>query len=316
MTPFVILLMLIISGCSMASKPEKEVEALVDFDTLWDYNEPGLTETKFRELLPEAKESGDVSYYAQLLTQIARTEGLQRKFDDAHKTLDTVEGMLTDELTVARIRYLLERGRVINSSGSPEGAKPYFMEAWEMGLESGEDFYAVDAAHMIQIVEPPEKQLDWADKAMDLAEKSRDEKARNWLGSLYNNTGWSYHDLGRYERALELFEKSLKSREEKNDDEGIRIAKWTVGRAYRSLGRTEEALRIQRDLEEEFEREGLEQDGYVYEELAECLYIQGKNEEAVKYFALAYDLLSKDEWMVANESDRLERLRELGNIAE
>jgi tetratricopeptide (TPR) repeat protein len=316
MMHFVILLVLIIGGCSTESKPEKEAVALVDFDTLWDYNEPGLTETKFRELLPEAKESGDGSYYAQLLTQIARTEGLQRKYDDAHQTLDAVEGMLTDESSAARIRYLLERGRVINSSGSPEEAKPYFMEAWEMGLEIGEDFYAVDAAHMIQIVEPPEKQLDWADKAMDLAEKSKDEKARNWLGSLYNNTGWSYHDLGQYERALELFEKSLKWREEKNDDEGVRIAKWTVGRTHRSLGRIEEALQVQRDLEEEFEREGLDQDGYVFEELGECLHIQGKNEEAGKYFALAYDLLSKDEWMVANESDRLERLKELGDKGE
>jgi tetratricopeptide (TPR) repeat protein len=263
-------------------------------------------------LIPVAKGSGDTSYYAQLLTQIARTEGLQGKFEDAHRTLDTVEAMLTDELVVARIRYLLERGRVHNSSGQPDESKPCFLEAWELGLEHGEDYHAVDAAHMMGIVEPPEKQLEWAAKAMELAERSEDERAQNWLGPLYNNTGWSYHDLGEYDKALELFEKSLKFREEKKDEPGIRIAKWTVARAYRSLGRIEEALGIQKGLEKEFEEKGIEQDGYVFEELGECLLLLDKADEAREYFKLAYDLLSKDPWLVANEAERLERLKKLG----
>ena len=55
---------------------------------MWDYNDPAGTGKKFLELLPDAKASGDRSYLAQLLTQIARTRGLQMKFDEAHKTLD------------------------------------------------------------------------------------------------------------------------------------------------------------------------------------------------------------------------------------
>jgi tetratricopeptide (TPR) repeat protein len=169
---------------------------------------------------------------------------------------------------------------------------------------------------MMGIVEPPEKQLDWAAKAMDLAEKSEDERARNWLGPLYNNTGWSYHDLGEYDKALELFEKSLKFRQERKDERGMRIAKWTVARAYRSLGRIEEALDIQKDLEKEFEEKGIEQDGYVFEELGECLLLLKRGEESKKYFKLAYDLLSKDPWLVANEAERLERLKKLGSSRE
>jgi tetratricopeptide (TPR) repeat protein len=310
---FVCLAVLLIAGCSTESETKKESKPLTDFDALWDYNDPAGTEVKFRELLPEAKESSDKSYYAQLLTQIARTEGLQRKFEDAHRTLDTVEAMLTDELIVARIRYLLERGRVYNSSNQPDKSKPLFLEAWELGVAKGEDFYAIDAAHMLGIVEPSEKQLEWAGKAMELAEKSTDQRAKNWLGSLYNNTGWTYHDLKQYEKALELFEKSLRWREEKNDEEGIRIAKWTIARTYRSLGRIEEALQIQKELEKEFEQKGIEQDGYVFEELGECLLLLQKEDEARRYFKLAYDLLSKDQWLVANQPERLKRLKELGN---
>ena len=59
-----------------------------------------------------------------MLTQIARTEGLQREFEEAHAILDTVEAMLTDEMGVPRIRYLLERGRVYNSSNQREKSKP------------------------------------------------------------------------------------------------------------------------------------------------------------------------------------------------
>ncbi len=312
----VFLMVLMVAGCATESGPEKETKSLPEFDALWDYNNPDQTELKFRELIPAAKESGDMSYYTQLLTQIARTEGLQRKFEEAHQTLDTVEAMLTDELVVARIRYLLERGRVHNSSNQPDESKPCFLEAWELGVAHGEDFYAVDAAHMMGIVEPPETQLEWAAKAMELAERSEDERARNWLGPLYNNTGWSYHDLKQYDKALELFQKSLKYRQEKKDEQGTRIAKWTIGRTYRSLGRIEEALQIQKGLEKEFEEKGIEQDGYVFEELGECLLLLKKKDEARTYFKLAYDLLSKDPWLVANEAERLERLKKLGTSEE
>jgi len=81
---------------------------------------------------------------------------------------------------------------------------------------------------------------------------------------------------------------------------------------YRSLGRIDEAIEIQKELEKEFIDKGLEQDGYVYEELAECYLIKDEREEAQKYFKLAYEYLSKDEWLKVNEPDRIERLKELG----
>jgi tetratricopeptide (TPR) repeat protein len=298
-------------ACSRPPTPAYQAKSLPELDSLWAYNDPAGTEAKFRELLPRAAASPDRSYHVQLLTQIARTQGLQRSFEEAHRTLDTVEGMLTEDLPVAKVRYLLERGRIHNSSNQPETAKPFFLEAWEYGIAKGLDYYALDAAHMMAIAEPPERQLEWAERAMGLAEETQDERAGRWLGPLYNNTGWTYHDLGKYDRALELFEKSLAWRQEQKDEKGTRIAWWTIARTYRSLGRLEEALEIQRRLEQEIEAKGIDEDGYVFEEIAECLLLMGKDDEARAYFGRAYDLLSEDPWLQANEAARLSRLREL-----
>lgn len=287
-------------------------DTLPDFDKLWDYQNPDQTEMKFRGLLPLAKESGDVSYYVQLLTQTARTEGLQSKFEDAHRTLNIAESLLTEDMITAHIRYLLERGRVYNSSKQKDKARPLFLEAWDMGVAHGEDYYAVDAAHMMQIVEPPEKQLAWAGKAMELAEQSERERAKKWLGPLYNNTGWTYFDLEQYDQALELFEKSLAWYQNKQDEYGTYVARWTVARAYRQVGRIQEAYFIQKVLEKEIDEKTMDPDGYVYEELGELSLLMGKADEARPYFLRAYELLSQDQWLVENEPERLERLQQRG----
>jgi tetratricopeptide (TPR) repeat protein len=285
-------------------------ETPTDFDSLWDYDKPAETEMKFRELLPAVH---DPSHHAQLLTQIARAEGLQRKFDDAHQTLDEAEKRLTPDLKRARIRYLLERGRVFNSSGQPDKAQPLFQKAYDLAQAEREDFYAVDAAHMLAIVEPPEQQLAWNLRAIEMAEKSDDPRARNWLGSLLNNLGWTYHDSGQYETALDTFQKALKWREQQGDDKTTRIARWCVARALRSLTRIDEAHAIQTALLREYDDTG-EKSGYVYEEMAECLQALGRDTEAQPYFALAYEELAKDAWLVNNEAARLERLKELGKV--
>ena len=284
---------------------------MLDFDQLWNYNNPAETEQKFRELLPKAEAGDDASYHAQLLTQIARTLGLQRKFDEAHQTLDIVEPMLTDEPKTARIRYLLERGRAFNSSGKKDQAHPLFLEAWERAKAAKEDFYAVDAAHMLGIVETGEASLDWNMQAIAYAEQSEQPRARNWLGSLYNNTGWTYHDMGEYEKALDLFERALAFRQAQGNPENIRIARWSMARCFRSLGRNDEALEIQLALLEE-SKQASGSAGYTHEELGE-LYLQaGEKEKATPHFSAACEELSKDPWLVENEPERIERLKVLG----
>lgn len=92
-------------------------------DTIWDYDQPQITELKFRELLPAAERSGNQSYYTELLTQLARTLSLQRKFDDAHEILNKAAQLIgAQDMPVAEIRYLLERGRAFNSADEKQKA--------------------------------------------------------------------------------------------------------------------------------------------------------------------------------------------------
>jgi tetratricopeptide (TPR) repeat protein len=281
------------------------------FDSHWNYNDPEATEKKFRELIPEMTASGNKSHCLQLLTQIARTLGLQRKFDEAHEMLDEVEPQLSNEYPRARVRYHLERGRVFNSSGRPDEARDQFLKAFELAKISGEDDLAVDAAHMMGIVEKGEASVDWNVKAMKLAEGSSDEQANNWLGSLYNNLGWTYFDMKNYDKALELFCKDIDWFESKGRVTQANIARWSAAKTKRMQGKVDEALSMQLDLKEVIERTK-DEDGYVYEELAECYLIKRNDEEAKKYAGIAYDILSGDIWLQANEQARLERLKELG----
>jgi len=301
------------SGIEVSDGSERK-NKLPDFDSLWDYDHPGASERRFRELLPAALDSRDFPYLTQLLTQIARAEGLQRKFQDAHTTLDRVEKALlkaeADDKT--RVRYLLERGRVFNSSGKRDEARPLFSQALDLAVNSKDDFSAVDAAHMMAIVEPVEKQLQWNLKALDLAENSADEKARKWKGSLCNNLGWTYFEQRQFEEALLMFEKAREFQEQQGDPNKIMIAKWCVAKTLRMMDHTEEALEMQRDLYEQYQAAG-RRSGYVYEEIAECLTVMGQEQEAKAWFAAAYEELSKDP-RLADEQDRLNRLKELGKI--
>jgi tetratricopeptide (TPR) repeat protein len=284
---------------------------LPNFDSWWDYNQPAATEQRFRALEPQAAASGDAGYHAELLTQIARAEGLQRNFAAAHATLDAALELIGPEQPRARIRYLLERGRAFNSAQQPDRARPLFLEAWELGRARHEDFYAVDAAHMLGIVAAPREKLAWEQRALELAEASDQPRARTWLGSLYNNMGWSHHDLAEHAQALDLFKKALAEREAAGDSGAIRIARWCVARALRSLGRYDKALAAQCALAGELAQAGAG-DGYVDEELGECLLALGRPDEARPYFARAFAELSQDTWLAAAEPARIERLRALG----
>ena len=287
-----------------------ETPPIREFDRLWNFGDPAGTEAKLRELIPAA-EAESPSLLAELLTQVARAQGLQRKFDEAHATLDGVEPMLAEISARSWVRYMLERGRVFNSSGNPAEAYAPFLAAWDLAREAGEDSLAVDAAHMLGIIERPDEALKWNETAIAYAEQSSSEKAKRWLGPLYNNTGWTYFDGGDPARALEIFEKARAWFEQYGGPQQIQIAKWTVARTHRALGRVEEALQAQQVLLREREASG-EPDGYVFEELGECLLALGRPTEAAPYFRQAHTLLSQDPWLAEKEPERIARLAQLG----
>lgn len=294
---------------------------LPPFDPLWDYGRPGETETKFRELLPAYEAAGEPGPLAELLTQIARALGLQQLFAEAHAMLDRAEAIVAqagkggEAVEVARVRCLLERGRVHNSSGARERSAPLFHDAYLAALAIGADGHAVDAAHMLEIVDTGTAKLEWNARAVAHAEASADPRTRRWLGALYNNRGWTLHELGRLDEALEMFEARLAWLEHNPSPQGrerheaeIGIAHWSIAKMFRLLGRVDEALEIQQGLQRTKAGAG---DGFVHEELAECLLAVGRAGEARASFAMAHAVLSEDPWLRRNEPGRLERLERL-----
>lgn len=286
-------------GCSSETEPVK-------FDEFWDYSNPSQTREQFLTLVDD----GDEAYTLELKTQIARTYGLERNFKEAHAVLDSVEPYMSS-FPIVVIRYHLERGRVFNSADDKEPAKVQFLLAFDRAQKEHEDFYAVDAAHMMAIAEvDKDVRTDWNLRAIEISERSKDQRARGWLGALANNMGWDRFDAGDYKGALEFFEKSRASYEEQERAPNERIARWSKAKAWRKLGRLDEALEEQLKQKTEYEALG-EIDGYVFEELGEIYLELGSEQEAKEHFALAYAELSKDSWLMENESDRMSRMKQL-----
>lgn len=278
---------------------------------LWDYDDPAGSEARLSERLAALAEP---ALRAELLTQIARAQGLQRRFDAGHRTLDAVAAQRAHLPPRAASRYALERGRLHRSAGQPDAARPLFLEAWQVASDHGEVAEAIDAAHMLALVAAPGQQLEWNLQALDLAERTADPRGRRWVGPLRNNIGWAYHEQGAFAQALDQFERALSWREQQGRPRETRVARWCVGRALRSLGRVEEALALQRDLRAQAALAG-ELDGYVEEELGELLLGAAGPEAARPHFASAYRLLAQDAWLSAHEPERLSRLSRLGGPA-
>ena len=282
---------------------------LPPIDSLWDFGDPKGSEGRFREAWTAAQTSGDTAYKAELLTQLARAQGLQLKFDEAHALLDSAKSLLPAAGPRARVRYLLERGRTWNSSGSKDRACELFMEAWEQASDHALCGLAVDAAHMVAIAKP-EEALEWNLRALEVALQSDDPDAQRWRGSLYNNLGWTCFERKQYDSALAYFEEALTCRIEQGKPADVQVARWCVAKCRRVLGQLEAALALQLLLERDTQAAGAP-DGFVMEEIAECLWSLGRTEEARPYFAKAYELLSQDPWLSRDEPERLARLLNL-----
>lgn len=265
----------------------------------WDFGDPEGSRKRFEALLEEALEP---SLRFEVECQIVRTFSLQRAFERAHEVLDGLAPLLPLVSDRARASFHLERGRTYNSAGEKAKAALEFLEA----AKTKEDDYRVDAYHMLAIASSdPSEAEGWNLKALNLSGLSEDPGARRWRASLLNNLGWTFHDSGRFSEALPLFEEAVDVRTAQGDEAQARIAKWCFARCLRSLERYDEAMAIQSELIKAPEA------GYASEEMGELLLVTGKPDEARPHFARAYELLSKDKWLAADQPGRLARILDL-----
>jgi tetratricopeptide (TPR) repeat protein len=243
---------------------------------LWDFDDLDASQERLRAQL--ARETTDAGR-AEVLTQLARVESLQRDFDACERLLEEAESLAVDD-PLAEARIDLERGRKLRSWGDADAAVPLFESAFARACEEGLYFLAGDAAHMVAISDP-DRMIEWTQRGLELAEAEPD--AAYWSGPLLNNLGWHHFEAGEYDEALAAFERALEARE--RDPENpveIEIARYAVGKTLRLLGRPEEAATL---------LEGCiansEPDPYFHEELSEIYAVLGRDEAAREQAELA-----------------------------
>jgi tetratricopeptide (TPR) repeat protein len=232
---------------------------VIDPRPLWDFDDPASSGERFLDAAEQAQEPERTAW----LTQYVRALGLQEKFDEADRILDT---LASDDPQTAT--YLeLERGRVLRSSGRAEESRPHFEAAAATARAAGLEALHIDALHMVALVAPEAEQLALNQRALEVARTATDQRARDWDASLLNNIGMTHADAGDFEAALRSFEEALAARERIGDPATIRVARWMIGWSLRNLGRRDEARAIQQALKAELDEVG-DTDEYVDEELA------------------------------------------------
>ncbi len=299
-----------------------DLEQLTPFqnlDRLWNPLDVSASKAAFHALLSDAQKftGSDRSYLIELLSLIGRSEGFLGNFAEAHSSLKKAETILDEEQSTyrvaARIRWQIEKGRLHILEKTPSQARGYFSEAWNLAINSGEDYFAVEIAQLMATIEPSKAQQKWIEHALEIAEHSPHQKTKGCLGKLYTSLGWKFYELKQYERSLETFQKAIQCLKAQGTPREVFVAQWSIGKILRALGKTEEALSIQKALLAELGIGG-NRDGRLYEELAECLQTLNRTTEAQLYFELAYRELSNDEWVTDNQPLKLKRMKDLGKV--
>ena len=260
----------------------------IDLTPLWDFARPEVSEQRFRAALASA--TGDDALI--LRTQIARSQGLRQDFDGLQGQAGAIAGDVEAAGAEAQVRFHLELGRTFASAthppalGTPEAtqrARQSFGRALELARAAQLDALAIDAIHMFAFVDQaPADQLRWGEAAMAVALNSSQPAAQRWEPSIRSNVGYALHQLGRYNEALEQFQQSLALRERGSNHQATFVARWMVAWTLRSLGRNDEALRIQLQLEQQADATGTP-DPHVFEELEALYRSQGDQAKAQHY---------------------------------
>lgn len=277
---------------------------------LWDFADLDASERRFREALADEPSAAGK---AEILTQLARVEGLRGDFEAGEQLIEEAESEDAGEL-LPQIRIDLERGRLYRSSGDRERARPLFESAYALALEAEEDFLAGDAAHMAALAAPGrEGYLAWTERGIALADTNAG--ARYWLGPLLNNLGWEHYEAGEHAEALAAFERALAAREEDpGNPEPIALARYAVGKALRALGRSEEAAPLVEQAAAWAQGEGAP-DGWYHEELALEYAALGRSVEAGEQARLALSLLREADPDFAEDGERATALRSLAEAS-
>jgi len=286
-------------------------------DLQWDDLNLLIAEHELQSLLQKSQGADSKSDAArfEIETLIARCQAASGRVTEGKNALDLLEKKLPalEPQRLLSIRYNLERARIYVLEKQPSRARKNLSEAWSASVEEKNDYCIVDVTQLMAAIVAPKEQQTWLQKGVEVAEGSTQKLAKRWLPHLYISLGWKYHELRQFELAVASFEKVAGLPSDDISSRANFIAKWSIGRVYRSMNHAERAL----DLQTKLLPKALEMNfmkGRVWEEIAENLTILKRKEDAEEYFRLTYEFFTDE----ANASDDLPlktgRWKSLGKV--
>lgn len=254
-------------------------------DQLFRSRSYGEARRAYQEAAEAAEEEGHPSTRIEALAQVARTYSITGEGEKGEPWLNQAAALARESEPLGWSRYRLVLGVFQREAGRRELATQTFIELYEYCLAHELHERAVNAAHMVAIAADLETQVGWGKKGIAAAEAGGHDE---WLGPLWNNLGWTYDDLGRYEESLQALITAREYHYRGESDHAKLVADWSVGHAHRMVGEPEIArewlrdvhLRATRRYEGNRNAETAEWVGHAAKELAELNADEGKRDEA------------------------------------
>ena len=263
-------------------------------DAQWDFDKPALSEERFRAELakwPARVGRGAGSAHADC----ARARPAAQVRRRARAARRRSSAIARDFRRTCASAICSERGRTFNSSGAPQRAVPLFAEALPLAeTRQGRVLRRRRRAHARH--RGAGRRAARLEPEGARARGGRDRSTRPRLARI----ALQQHRLDvlrrrRRENGARLLAKGAgRAGGDGQRRARSRVAKWTVARGYRGVGRLDDAEAAQKSLARRV-RPGIgETDGYVYEELAEIALARGDAKAARPWAAKAHAALKDD----------------------
>jgi len=267
----------------------------------------------YQQAASAAEAEGHRGNQVEALAQVARCYSIRGLGEEGRPWLARAAALADTSAPQGWARYEIVRGVYQREDGHRAEATETFARLYDFCREHGLHRQAVNAAHMAAIAAQPEQQIAWAHKGIQAAEEGGYASS---LAMLWNNLGWTYDDLGRYEEALDALTKAREYHWQTGDDQAKLIADWSLGHALRMVGRNDEARGYltgafawaERRYAEDPSPANAEWLGMGHKELGELALAEGRRDTARRELAQAVGKLRE----AGMEQWDADGLRELG----
>jgi tetratricopeptide (TPR) repeat protein len=268
------------------------------------------------------------SNLVEAYSQVARCYLSTKRKEEGREWLARAAEVATDQEPEGWSRYLGVRGRFEWQDAAEEAkaispkapvAAGTFKEMYQFCMANDLFNRGVDAANMMSITGGMEERIEWGIRGIEAAEKGN---VKSWLAPLWNNLGWTYDDLGRYEESLEALKKAREYHYKKENELAKLIADWSVGHAYRMTGQLDSASSWMNEVydwaakryDQDSKPENAEWVGFSHRELGDLALAQGDRKTALEHLKKAKKYLAEagmPEWDAKGFEELCERIENI-----